>query len=57
MKEIFVKQVRVDSGEIRYVVIKTRNIMVSEDTKIGHILTKEELQYIMEIKGWELEIT
>ncbi len=48
MKKIFVKQVRVGSGELHYVIIKTRDIGIGEDTIIGHILTKDELEWYLE---------
>ncbi len=55
-RTLFVKQIRACSG-LYYKIIKTRNILPDENTRMGHTLTEKELGDCYLIRGWEVEIT
>ncbi len=55
--KIFVRQITVVNGNIRYQIIRTLNLYPSSDLRIGHILTEAEIRNMMEVIGREVEIT
>ncbi len=53
--KLFVKQITVVNGNIRYTVIKTLNLPLSVNLRIGHKLTQAE---VLEFNSmWEVEVS
>ncbi len=53
--KLFVKQVTIVNGNIRYQVMKTLNLPLSVDLRIGHKLTQAEVLGLNEL--WEVEVS
>ncbi len=55
IKTIFVKQISMSSGYLRYRITKTINLNPEEGLRIGHMLTEVQLKVMN--NDWEVIIT
>ncbi len=53
--KLFVEQITVVNGNIRYKVMKTVNLPLSVDLRIGHVLTQAEVLGLNAL--WEVEVS